>query len=255
MSVVEASTAATYAAAAPVGRVAIEDGTMAGRRGEDKASGSPHRRPAPTARPDPAAAPAGVTAAGKPWSRARGFVSVRRAATAPIAKIVSRHGFSEPNILLHWDDIVGAELAALCRPLRVRYARGRNLATRLVVAADGPVALVVEHRSADIVARINAHYGYGAISSLSVTQAAPRAPSRPADAATARRHPGRGEAAEERAPSPDAAARVAGLVCDVADSRLRDALFELGAYIMVDNSAGESPAAAPRARDREGTDT
>ncbi|MFO7854681.1 MAG: DciA family protein [Paracoccaceae bacterium] len=81
----------------------------------------------------------------------------------------ARKGFAETRVLTDWEAIAGAELASLCRPVKVSYA-GKGFGATLIVLADGARAPEVEMLGPRIVERVNAHYGYRAISRLKVVQ-------------------------------------------------------------------------------------
>jgi hypothetical protein len=145
-----------------------------------------------------------------------------------MAKAYERHGFAQGEILAHWAEIVGADLAAFTRPERVRWPRspaspetrtGRKSGGTLVVRVDGPVAIELQHSTPQIMDRINGFYGYGAIVAIKIVQGpiARRDRVRP-------RVPDRLDDARE--------ARIAGRVAGVADERLRATLSNLGRGVM-----------------------
>jgi hypothetical protein len=90
-----------------------------------------------------------------------------RAAEGPRGK----RGFAEARLLTHWEDVVGAEIAAIALPLRITY--GRGFGGTLVLLTTGAQAPVLEMRGTEIVERVNACYGYRAVSRVQVTQTAP----------------------------------------------------------------------------------
>jgi hypothetical protein len=145
-----------------------------------------------------------------------------------LAKAYERHGFAQGQVLAHWAEIVGAELAAFTRPERIRWPRspaaaetrpGRLTGGTLVVRVDGPAAIELQHSTPQIIDRINGFYGFGAIVALKIVQgpiprrerARPRVPDRLDDAREA---------------------RIADRVAGVADERLRATLSKLGRGIM-----------------------
>ncbi|MEL6336576.1 MAG: DciA family protein [Pseudomonadota bacterium] len=183
----------------------------------------------------PAGAAADLPPVARPKRRARGFEPAGTTLTAPatagrdagrgtLAGTVERYGFADPRVLLRWREIVGEDLADRCRPLKVLHGKGRDLAARLLVSAEGAAALEVEYRAPQILDRVNAVYGYRHVSRLSITQvssldaapeAAPMAAATPAVSA---------EAAHQ-------AERSAGEIDDV---RLREAMSRLGTYVLSD---------------------
>lgn len=97
-------------------------------------------------------------------------------------KSFEKYGFSTAALLTDWPRIVGAELAGATVPERLKWPRatetledeatrtGREGAT-LVLRVDPALALEVEYRGRQIVERINAFFGYGAVAELRLLQA------------------------------------------------------------------------------------
>jgi hypothetical protein len=173
-----------------------------------------------------------------------GFRIAGAAARPALVPLAARHGFAESEVLIRWREIAGEALAALCHPVKVAYGRGAALGATLMVRAEGPAALEVEHRAPQIIERINAHYGYRAISRITITQGTGLAGEArglaegqaafqgPGDAARPAENPWRGEA-RPPAPATDAArARAAAMAEGIGDPRLREALTRLGAFVL-----------------------
>ena len=159
------------------------------------------------------------------WSRARegrGFRHAGGLIAARVQKAGEKHGFAQTRLLTEWDSVVGSDIAAKAEPLKVSYARGGFGAT-LVVRCNGALAPEVELLAPVIRERVNACYGYNAISRVRITQTGARG------------------FAEEQAPyeaapplpkldgaeTADLAHRVEG----VTDPDLRAALLDLGTNI------------------------
>jgi hypothetical protein len=97
-------------------------------------------------------------------------------------KAFEKYGFSAATLLTDWPLIAGADLASYARPERLKWPRlpgatpdaedskGRPGAI-LILRVDPARALDVEYRSRQIVERVNAYFGYGAIASLRLIQA------------------------------------------------------------------------------------
>ncbi|MEM9735282.1 MAG: DciA family protein [Pseudomonadota bacterium] len=159
---------------------------------------------------------------GKPFHRPVSTVRSRLGAVA------SGKGFAEPDVLLRWTEAVGERLSEICQPVRVVY--GASIGATLVVRADGPRALEVEHQAPHILERINAFYGYKAISRLRVTQATGQRGNPRGFAETASTF--QGKAMDVRAPKPEAEARAARLTADIESPDLRAALTKMGAWVL-----------------------
>lgn len=90
---------------------------------------------------------------------------------AQIRKAGEARGFAVTRVLTHWAELAGPELARLCRPQRVSYARGGFGAT-LVVETPGAAAPMVQMRLEALRERINAAYGYAAITRIQLVRGA-----------------------------------------------------------------------------------
>ena len=89
----------------------------------------------------------------------------------------ARYGFAESDLVAHWEAIVGQDLAAVSAPERIKWPRGSGEAARkqggtLVIRAAPGRALELQYEASRLIARINSFFGYGAITSLKVMQAA-----------------------------------------------------------------------------------
>lgn len=102
----------------------------------------------------------------------RGFKRAGALVETQIRKVGESRGFAVSRLLTHWSEIVGTDLAGLCRPVRAAYGRGSFGAT-LTVLASGAAAPIVQARLPELRDRVNACYGYTAISRIKITQTAP----------------------------------------------------------------------------------
>ena len=136
-----------------------------------------------------------------------------------LADTFARQGFASTELVTHWDDIAGAEIAAHCEPIRLKWPRGGDVdapePATLVLRVDGPIAIEIQHLAPVILERVNRFFGWRAVGRLSLRQAP-----------LARR------AAPPVRPAPDlqVTARLAATL-DIADEELRNALARLGAAI------------------------
>ena len=151
--------------------------------------------------------------------RRNGFARAGDAARALIRPALSKRGFGESRILTEWESVAGADLAGLCRPLRVSFAAREGYGGTLVLGVLGARALEAQHRTPQIIERVNAHYGYRAISRIRLEQLGPEA------FATARR------ATSLPQPCPEVLAELADQVSPVRDEGLKTALEALGRNI------------------------
>lgn len=78
-----------------------------------------------------------------------------------------RAGFSDPTLVLHWEQIAGPETARLARPLKLRPGPQGGV---LTLRAEPGAALFLQHESRALCERINAYLGRPAVTRLRFTQ-------------------------------------------------------------------------------------
>lgn len=105
-------------------------------------------------------------------STTRGFKRTAAVLDGQIRRAGESRGFAVARVLTHWAEIVGADIAAVARPVNVGYGKGGFGAT-LTVLTTGAQAPILEMQKETIRAKINAVYGYNAISRVRITQTAP----------------------------------------------------------------------------------
>lgn len=154
-----------------------------------------------------------------PKRREMGFLQVGALTSAPVREVSARRGFAETRILTDWVAIAGESLSAHCRPLKIGYS-GASFGATLYLEVEGARAAEVEMQGPKIIERVNAHYGYRAVSRVRIQQAG-----RLSSAARAAQ-PGMAETGAPFARAPH------GLpppeVAEVEDEGLRAALSRLG---------------------------
>jgi hypothetical protein len=83
---------------------------------------------------------------------------------------LGRRGFAEGAVFRQWRDIVGADLAADCLPEKLAFTAGQRSDGTLHILAASGAALELQHRTDQIVARVNSYLGYGAIARVRIRQ-------------------------------------------------------------------------------------
>jgi hypothetical protein len=142
---------------------------------------------------------------------------------------VARQGFGESALLLDWEEIVGARIAAISQPLRLQWPPAGvkrdpmepRPAAALVLRVEPGFGLEIQHLSGMLIDRVNAHLGWRCVGSLKIRQekidqvpaAPPRAPEDPLARAEAERQ-----------------------VTGIEEEPLRDALARLGARVLASPS-------------------
>ncbi|MCY4260276.1 MAG: DUF721 domain-containing protein [Rhodobacteraceae bacterium] len=121
-----------------------------------------------------------------------------------------------------WAEVVGPELGAITRPLRIKSGVGRKTGYRLYLETPGSCAQRVNMCLGDIIDRVNSVCGYAAVEKVSIVQTTfddfakhtPRTSSR-------------------RAPPVQVIEKCESLLAPVADSDVRDELMKLCVTVML----------------------
>ncbi len=136
---------------------------------------------------------------------------------------VEKYGFPQAAILTDWPAIVGADLASYTQPERLRWPRGAADSTEenpwngaegatLVLRVEGPRVLEIQHRTGQLIERVNSYFGFRAVIDVRLMQA-PLAK------------------AKKTAPPKKQAPVTPIPAAEVADDRLRDVLERLGGNV------------------------
>lgn len=159
------------------------------------------------------------------FRKSKGFRHAGGLVAGELRQGTQKRGFSQARILTNWAEIVGEDIARIAQPSKISFAKGGLNAT-LVVLTNGARAPEVQMKLPIIAQRVNAVYGYKAITNVRITQT---------DAAT----PGFEENATPFAPAPKPMRNDASDVFDLEelnDSDLRDALDFIGNRVLTRSS-------------------
>ncbi|MGB3177831.1 MAG: DUF721 domain-containing protein [Albidovulum sp.] len=110
--------------------------------------------------------------ASAPRRRKRGFEPAAGLLKDRVRVAGEARGFAVARLLTHWPEVVGADIAAMARPVKVGYAQGGFGAT-LTLLTTGASAPLLQMQLPKIREKVNACYGYNAISRVMITQTAP----------------------------------------------------------------------------------
>lgn len=166
----------------------------------------------------------------RPKRGSRGFLQTGGLLRARIREAGEKRGFSQTRLLTQWAETVGPAVAKIAEPVKVSYAT-QGFGATLTLLVRGANAPQVQMQIPQIISRVNACYGYNAISRVKITQTAPIG------------------FAEDRAPdfkrketrlSDADHMRIQTSVKDVNDSNLREALEALGKNIAAGNPVKQS---------------
>ena len=159
-------------------------------------------------------------------NRRRGAISIAELVGKVIDPVTKRRGFATTDLIAAWPQIVGPRYADCSRPEKILWPKGEDMEgapALLVLRVDGPRAIFVQHEAGQIVERVNAFLGYGAIGHLRIIQAPVSSGVVPV-------------AAVPKAIAPAEEARVEAAVSGVGNDRLRDALVRLGRGVLRDKA-------------------
>ena len=168
-----------------------------------------------------------------PERRLRGFEAASGLLQSRIRQVGEARGFAVTRLLTGWAEIAGEMTAAITRPVKIGYGRegmGATL-TLLVAPAHAPMVQMDLPRLKD---RVNAAYGYAAISRINLTQTAATgfAEGQATFAPAPRPQP--------KTPDPAIQAEAAQMVAPVHDQALRSALETLTHNFLSRHKANES---------------
>ncbi|AUH35347.1 DUF721 domain-containing protein [Paracoccus tegillarcae] len=110
--------------------------------------------------------------ASPPSRRKRGFEPAAKLVAARVQSVSEGRGFAVTRLLTHWPEIVGEQLAAMTRPVKISHSRGGFGAT-LTLLTTGPAAPMIEMQLPQLREKVNVCYGYNAIQRILLTQTAP----------------------------------------------------------------------------------
>ena len=159
-------------------------------------------------------------------STTRGFKRTAQLVQGRIRHASETRGFAQTRLLTHWPEIVGADIAAIARPVNVSYGR-QGFGATLTVLTTGAQAPMLEMQKEQLRDKVNAVYGYNAISRIRITQTAPTGF---AEGQVSFDH--RPKQAKLVAADPEVQARATDLTAPIADTSLRSALEALGRNVL-----------------------
>lgn len=138
-------------------------------------------------------------------------------------RALGKHGFAAASLITDWPHIVGEDLAAATAPIKLAFPRGERSGGILHLrVGSGGAALELQHMEAQIVERLNAHLGYGAVAALKLVQGG-----RGSHRVTARK-----ERARNTPAAPDTAACPSReTIAEIGEPGLRAALERMGALV------------------------
>jgi hypothetical protein len=106
--------------------------------------------------------------------------SRRKPNAAPLADLVgktvgdafARQGFAAVEIVTHWQEIVGDDLAKRSEPMKLTWPRRDDPDTVgvLQIRVEGAYALEIQHLQPVIIERVNRYFGWRCVGRLAIRQ-------------------------------------------------------------------------------------
>ena len=85
--------------------------------------------------------------------------------------VLGKRGFSNVDLIAHWADIVGENLADAVKPDKITYPKNdRANGTLFVRVQGGAFATLLEHQKDVVLDKINTFLGYNALSEIKIRQ-------------------------------------------------------------------------------------
>ncbi len=110
-------------------------------------------------------------AAGGDERIARGLLGMAALTERVARPVLGRQGQAAAQVFGRWPEIVGPSLAAVSAPEKVQRARGNGGgATLYLRVSSGAAAAMIQPQTPQILQRVNAYLGPGAVKHIKVTQ-------------------------------------------------------------------------------------
>lgn len=160
----------------------------------------------------------------KPF-RPRGEMQIAEVANGIIDPVLARRAGISTALLGSWDEIAGEEFADCSRPEKIAWPRrdasdeaGGYQAGTLTIACEGARALFLTHAQGELIARINAFFGFPAVRQIRIVQ-------KPVSQAVKHRRPPPPLRGEE-------ARRLEGMMDGIESEALKKAVTRLGTAVL-----------------------
>ena len=155
--------------------------------------------------------------------RSGNAVPVSDLASQILDPVLRRRAGISIELVQSWDEIVGPRLADRTRPEKINWPRRLSEEdpfepATLIIACEGPAALHVQHETTEIIGRVNAFLGFGAVGRIKIVQ-------KPVAPQAVRQKPAL------RPLSQSEQGRIAAVVQPIEDTDLRESLERLGRTI------------------------
>jgi hypothetical protein len=167
-------------------------------------------------------------------SSTKGFKQTSSLLTSRIRDASESRGFSQSRILTHWEEIAGHEIARIAHPVNIYYSK-HGFGATLTVLSTGANAPMLEMEKEKIRTKVNAVYGYNAITRIKITQTAAHGFAEAQAAFSLKSKP------TDKALEPEVLAEARKLVGSVKDPTFAQALEELARNVLSKSDYKSTP--------------
>ena len=102
--------------------------------------------------------------------RCAGLISFGTDVRKLLGPLLGKKGMIQADVLAHWQDILGPDLASGVTPFSVSFSKRNEGALLTVKAFSGAYAVEFTARKEQIKERLNSYFGYAAISDIRIQQ-------------------------------------------------------------------------------------
>src|SRR6056297_3581026 len=156
----------------------------------------------------------------------KGFTRTSQLLKDRVRRASESRGFAVSRLVTQWEEVAGPDIAAIARPVNVKYGR-QGFGATLTLLTTGAQAPMLEMQKEQLREKVNGVYGYNAISRIRITQTAPIGFS---EGQASFDH--RPKTQVPAAPDPAVTKTASELAAPVGDTGLRDALEALGQNVL-----------------------
>jgi hypothetical protein len=107
-----------------------------------------------------------------PTKRPRNAAPLAALVGRTIGDALKRQGFANVEIVTHWQDIVGEDLARRSEPMKLTWPRrdDPDSVGILQIRVEGAYALEVQHLQPVIIERVNRYFGWRCVGRITIRQ-------------------------------------------------------------------------------------
>lgn len=109
--------------------------------------------------------------------RTRDLQGISKLLVPMAKKMLGKKAFAEADIIYHWPEIAGNDLASFSHPIKIDFKKGERTSGILwLEAASGAFALELQLKSRLLVDKVNTFFGYEAVKNIKIIQNPAAAP-------------------------------------------------------------------------------